>query len=590
MNTFVLINSGKRLSLIEKKVSKAFIENKIGSASIAVAIRQQNQILHLISSKVQDDYTVPDVNNMGLGNNEYFLNWVKSVLKKDNFIEFYKYLRYPLASARLVNNQIKIDLERVFFSEDAYFKYSKAQQEIPTPEELETEKWDKILFNAIINRPNDIVITDLQDTNKAIRKILKIDDVVSIQSQHRVIQKIAYTAIMNVDGEAVEGYIYIDDKSYIFYDREFEKDPIEFPHDLGECPADYIGADGFGEDDVVTESIFTYLREELEEYVFMKTIQRMTDPNGAIPVTTRLNVDQDDEGDDKYKSGAQGLAEAMSLSTSLYPYEKKPTEGPITQAGTDIQVDQVRKNDNSIDMDVVKNFINFFYIPTECLTYLNDRIAELKTSILATATGTYEEQNQSAKNELQVERGYLGKQDKLRQMSYQMTRIRKLSDRKFLELQSGKGTVDVDLFFGSDFFIETQDQLYGLLQKAPNPIERRTLYVRLAKNRARFNTSRGERDRILYMLIPFSSDVEFAAATTANAVGKITYQFQIQFNHWISLFESKFGDILQFWNMLGGEDSQKSVIIYNLIKIIITENHEEPERVEDDPDSKTKSL
>lgn len=562
-------------------MSKEFIQEKVGATSLAEAVRQQEQILHFIKSKVQpeqygDDY-IQSWANGKFKTDDHFLSWVKTIFKHDNFVQFFNYLRYPLPSARLINNKIKVDLERVFFSEDAYFKYTIGGETVEAPEELDTEAFDKMIFKALIYRFNDILVTDLSDVNVPVRHIIPIDRVVAISSSDNTIHQIAYGAAILVENEPTDGYLYLDNKAYIFYDKDFKNDPIEFPHDLGVCPADYIAAEGFS-DDITREGIFSYVKEELEEYVFLKTIQRMSEPNGVIPVTTSPDFVEADSKDDKWKGGSSGDSEMLMSPDVLYPglSQKMKVEKPITQAGTDIKAPVMRKADGTVDMELIKNYLNFFYIPTECLEFLESRIIKLETSIVATITGDYNEQSEDAKNELQVERSYLGKQDKLRGISQQLTRIRNLSDWKFLALKHGGDRVQVDAFYGSDFFIETQGQLFKLFKDAPNPIERKTILVRLAQNRGRFNKSRAERDVILYKLMPYSTDIEFTQAMSLSLVGPNTQEFQMRFNFWLSLFESKYGDILGFWNLFEIDENQKLILINNLIIQLIKENHEQP--------------
>ena len=50
----------------------------------------------------------------------------------------------------------------------------------------------------------------------------------------------------------------------------------------------------------------------------------------------------------------------------------------------------------------------------------------------------------------------VSKQDKLRRISNAMTYCRKFSDMTMLSLAYGKDNVEVDVFYGSDFFLETE--------------------------------------------------------------------------------------------------------------------------------------
>lgn len=563
-------------------MSKEFIELRVNKKSIDEARRQQAQLSYFTQSKVQENTSQTWWNDFGdnfQGGSDTFLNWVCLVFKKDNFNQFVKYLRFPLASSKLIKRKVKPELSRVRFAEDSFFKYTISGEEVEMPAELKSDDFDRTLFNKLLFNYNDILVHDLIDVNKPIRHFISINDVVSIDSHDSVINRIAFIASMPVEnGDPIDGFLYIDSSEYIFYDRMFENEPMIFPHDLGVTPADYITAEAFNDQDVVRESMFSELRQTMEQYVFYKTLQYMTEPNGAIPVITKLKTTKKTNQDIKQPDLSSEGSESMSstIITGVDQLEKKSTGLDVLETGTVIQVPQIRKTDGSLDMSAVTDFINFFHHPVESLEYVNKRVKELEDDILITAIGDLFEPNESAQNELQISKSYISRQDKLRAFSLELTRIRGISDWKFLALQHGKDNVNVDLFFGSDFFLETQTELYDLVEKSPNPIETRSLLVRLTKNRARFNVDRGARDVILYGLLPYASDEDFEKAIDKELIDNITFQYQTRFNYWVNLFEAEFGDMLVFWDMLENQsNSSKFVLVNNLIVSIIEKNEKE---------------
>lgn len=558
-------------------MSLEFVKNKTGSASIDLAVKQQDQISYFVQSSIQDEINFDYLQQWAerkYVTNDYFLNYVKAVLKTENFLSFFKYMRKPLPSARLVNDKIKGALERVFHAEDSYCKYVVRGEEIDEPEELEIEKFQNKLFNALLFSHNDIIVHDLKDVNTPYRQFVSIKNVVAIKSKDSVIHKLAYTA--NIDG--VNGYLYLDKHSYIFYNKDFTE-LLNIPHDLGECPADYVSKDPFSneEDDVVRKSIFSYIKEEFEEYVFLKTLQRMTEPNGAIPIVSMLDVKEKGvEGKDKKGSPGEPMSSSnISGQKATQGGNVIGVKGSPQQAGSVLKVPVVKKTDGSIDMDVVKNFFNFFYIPTDALNYLNDRIAQIEKSIIVNTVGDHSEEKEQQKNELQVSKSYVQKQDKLRALSNQITRARNRSDYKMLALKFGKDTVDVDVFQGSDFFIETQEDLFKQFKDAPNGIIRKNLLVRISQNANKFNPTKAAREKLLYDLMPYSNDKDFDLALSRNTIDDTTFNYQTRFTYWIDVFESKYGDILFFWEMIEGTTSEKLTLINNLITNIIKEYYEQ---------------
>ena len=548
-----------------------FIKNKVGGESLHLAVRQQKQLSYFTQSSIQQEINIEYINawaNRKYMSDDFFLNWVKAIFKTDNFLTFFKYYRQPLASARLVNSKIKDPLSRVFFAEDSYFKYEINGKEVLTPKELKEDKFNDKLFNTLLFNHNDIIIHDLSEINTPYREIISIDNVKAIESKDGVIGRLGYSAKIMFDGEEKKGYIYMDDKTYAFLDKDYEL-LFEIPHDLGICPADYIAKEPFANNDVVRKSIFSYAVEEFEEYVFLKTLQRMTEPNGAIPIVTQLDVkakrkEGQDVSDDEPMSSI-GSQQSEVRSEVLGSNNDSPL-----QAGTRIKVPMIRKEDNSLDMDAVTNFLRFFYVPIEALNYLNKRIEEIEKDIIITLLGDYSEENEASKNELQISKSYQNKQDKLRSLAMQLTRIRNLSDYKILGLKHGKDNVVVDGFYGSDFFIETTTDLYKLYQNSPNAIERRNILIRLAQNRNKFNPSKADREKILYNLMPYSSDIDFDKAV-GRGIDDVTFHYQTRFNYWISSFEANYGDILYFYQLLGQTESENLNTINNLILTNIKE-------------------
>ncbi|WP_428743190.1 hypothetical protein [Tenacibaculum sp.] len=556
-------------------MSLDFIKNKTNCNGLDSAVKQQEQISYFTQSSIQGEINLEylkEWSNRKYITNDYFLNWVKAIFKTENFLSFYKYLRYPLASASLVNDKIKEPLARVFHADDSYFKYTIRGNDVDIPEELEADSFNEKMFNALLFNYNDILVHDLIDINKPYRDIIPISNIVAIDSKDSIINKIAYTATAKINGIDEVGYLYMDSENYIFYNKSLDNALLTIPHDLKKCPADFISKEPFksGESDVVRKSIFSYVREELEEYTFLKTLQRMTEPNGAIPVVTQLDTNV------KSKTALKGNpGEPMSANKigSQSPTLKSEVIGdgndsPL-QTGTRVKVPMVKDSDGNVNMDIVKNYLNFFYTPVEALDYLNGRIQEIEKDIIVSILGDYSEANESAKNELQVSKSYENKQDKLRKLSNQLSRIRNLSDYKMLALKYGADSVMVDCFFGSDFFLESQEDIYNLFAKSPNPIERKNLLVRLSQNRNKYNTNKAEREKVLYELMPYASDKDFDKAIARGIVDDDTFAYQTRFTYWIGQFESLYGDIVYFWNIMEGTDSEKLTIINNLILKLI---------------------
>lgn len=556
-------------------MSKEFIEKKCNSVSLDLAVRQQKQISYFITSQIQEearvDYFEQYVDRKYY-TNDVFLNWVKSIFKTENFLSFYKYYRNPNPSSKLINTRVKEPLTRVFFSEDSHFNYVINGNHVERPIELESD-FEQRLFDAVLFRYNDIIVHDLKDVNDPYRKFISIDKVVSIEVERSKIEKIAYTGmIKGENGEDIYGYVYIDDEKYEFYNKDLELEVSE-PHDYGQCPATFVVDDNFDNDPIVKQSIFSYLRGDLEEYCFLKTLQRMTHPNGAFPIVTKIKTKEINGNDEDFDNNG---AEPMSVAQlgSQVSKEARSTagsgKGNVLQAGTVIETPAIEKADGSIDMELSKHFLTFYHTPVEILEYINSRIRELENDIIVYCIGDYSEGNEASMTELQVSKGFVGRDDKLRWLSKTLSFSRQASDKMLLSLKYGKDRVKVSIFYGSDFFMESQDKIYDMYKKAPNAIERQNLLIRLSQRRNMFNKEKSERETILYKLLPYSSDIDFNLAVDQGMVDEKIFALQTRFNHWIAIFESNYGNIASFWNDITAPESEKIVLLNNLIYNLIT--------------------
>jgi len=473
-----------------------FIKKGYGKDQLEKAARQQNQLQYLTVSEIQESISEDYVEKLASSNytgDDPLLEWVYALFKKDNFKSFYKYLRFPLASSRLCQDEIEKSMERVFFSDDSFKKYVVNGEEIQAPEFLREDDFLKEVFYDSIYRFNDVIIHDLEDINEPYRKLICIDDVVSVKTKHNKIKKIAYRCTWDYKGQDVDGHVFLDDELMAFYPNDkYNLEPLIVEHDIDRCPATFVGARPFNQNEpIVRQSIFSRVRSLLEEYVFLNTLRLMSDANGAFPIVVKLAAQSVDEEDNVNTEFDQ---EPMS-SSSYSGHKQKPAESDL-QAGSVHEVPLIEKQDGSIDTTVVEKYINFFRTPVDSLKYIDERIKATEKEIIKTVVGDYTEANEGAKNEMQVSKSYIAKQDRLRSFGTQMSYAVKESDDIMLKLAYGED-VSVDFSMGTDFFIETQEDLFNLFKNAPNPVEKNHILYRLARVRGKTNEPRMNRDMLL---------------------------------------------------------------------------------------------
>jgi hypothetical protein len=561
-------------------LSEEFIKKGVNTEGIHKARRQQRDILYFVESEIQEDVRQEQVEawaERNFNTDISFIEYIKLVLKTDNFMSVFKQIRFPLVSAQLVNDKIKPDIQRVFHAEDSYSKYTVSNKSVEQPIELNSTDFNEQLFDALFFRFNDIVITDIETTNSPRRKIIPIDNVVSIEGEGNIINKVGYSANLN----GVDGSVYIDDKMFAFYPKDEKLEYIEVPHDLGRCPADFISNKSFN-NFVVRKSIFSYVKTYMEDFVFLSAMRKMLDINGSIPSVTILKSNEGKKAktqDLKGSSDKQPMAsetfggQSASKKTNADPNQLSPQE-----AGAKTTIPVNYKNDGSIDTNYVQDFIKYNYAPVDILKFVDERIEKLEKKIVSSIVGNYSEMNKAAVNEQQVNQSTVSMEDRLRDVSKCMSRVVERTDYNFLGLKYGTNGISVDVSFGTDFFLATAGEIYDLINKAPNPIEARNLLGQLAKSKGQSNQEKAKRDEILYKLLPYVTAANFKDAVDNNAVGEITFQYYTRFTHWIDIFEATHDDIYQFWLMLdndGASDSAKLVEINNLIIQIIKSNYEQ---------------
>lgn len=550
---------------------REFVEARKGAKQLATAVRQQKQIQYLTMSSVQDDLRYDYFDKYAeakYSGEDPLLQWVYSLFKKDNFKSFYKYLRFPVISSSICKNEIQNSLERVFFADDSYQKFVVNGKEVPEPEFLNEKEFLQQAFEAVLYRFNDVVIHDMKGVNLPYRTIVEIDSVDSIEVTDNQITKIAYKSKLDINGVEEDGHTYLDSEVFAFVPNNEALSVIEVPHDIKRCPANFIVEDKFKHDEpIVREGIYSRVRPLLEQYVFLSTLQLMSDSNGAFPVIVKLAEDSIFEDENTQHENLHPMS-AESLG------HKKARMSSGIEAGDVTELDVVMKADGSLDTSFIDNYIRFFRTPVDSLNYINQRVEALRKRIVETVVGDFVEQSEESKNELQVSKSYLLKQDKLRYLGRQIDYCMSNSDEIMLKLAHGANCWAYRSS-GTDFFIETIDDLFKQVTQAPNPIEKANVIHRITRIRGINNNERSQRDCILYKIIPFMVSSDFEKALSLKLVTNQEILLQTRFSYFINNFESMYGDVVELWNSMAQSDNEKLIFFKNLLNQIIKDYEEQ---------------
>jgi len=558
-------------------VSLDFCKAGIFKSELNLAKRQEEQLSYLVTSELQASELSTEYlkawAERKYQTNDHFLNFIKSVFREKNFLLFAKFLRKPLPSAKLINAKIKPQLKRVFNAEDADSKYAvngvDGSDFLPL---LEIDDFNQQLFDAYFTAHNSIAICELdaEEKNTPFRYLIGIEKVRSIKPcRNGYIEKIAFFSTLEINEIQVKGTIYIDEEKYAFYPQDDKLQAVEAAHDLGYCPAHFISPKKYGNNWAVRESLLTYIREELEEYNFLKTIQKMSEPDSSIATVVQLDVGENVKKSEINKPDMDGIIGGQQ--PEIYGTNPPPNSG-ILAAGTVHKIPPIEKVDGSFDMEIAKNYLTFHYTPIEPIKFLDERIKAIENSIMSTLVGDIVGSYETAKNMLQIEKSITVLDNSLYYFAEMLNTIRTLSDTDMLNLRYGKERVkDVFVSFGTDFMIDSQTLLFNSLALAPNVIERKNILKRINLNRYKNNQSQLLRNNLLYDLLPFISDADFDKAKASGVISDINYNLQIRFAYWIAKFEAIYGDIVTFYQEQELSNSEKLLFINNILIEFIKE-------------------
>jgi hypothetical protein len=577
-------------------VIKEFIESCKFKTEINEAIAYEQKLSYFIQAQLSTDIFINSTEAIDKiwDTKNPFINWVRGWMRKENFESFMKFLRHPLPTVSLIQDDIIPELKKVFDATNARYDYlfsSNASK--PASEKLLSkygEFYKNEIFNELINNHNSIVITDFKNKRDPYRFLIKIGDVKAIEpTKDGKIKAIVFEGC-NEKGE--ERYYFYTDEFYSVYTEEKEiytRESIT-NHDLGECPADFISIDPLNTNKfVVRKSIFSNYIEKLENYINYYTLQKMCLPHGAIPVITHYK--QNNKPCEKtFENGTKciatpsggyisGLNGVLGNKDSLVPCPVCNNK-TIIQAGTVIGLPVPKiGDDGERPFDLNANFVKFHYIPVDILTWWNDFVSEKYYEIKYQLVGKgSEDSNGQAKNKDQIARGNQTLENTLIELSSKLSKLQQSLDSKLLKIAFGKSFKSAYIDKGTDFYLETEFELRDSLVKAIDPIDKENLISRINYSIYKNNPNALERNNLLYKLLPYSTltDDQFIGMSGIDPKLK---ELRLNYKYYIDAFEAEYGELNVFFNEYFGENvsmSKKLTIARELlidnIKIIDNES------------------
>ena len=552
-------------------IIKDFLTTCKYKAEITEAIAYENKLAYFIQTHLNSDVYKNDVSSIDntWHSSNPFMNWVRSWMRKENFDSYMKFLRNPLPTASLIQDDIVPELKKVFDATNSYYNYnftSNGSKALSSELIKDNAGYCKdVIFDALINNHNSIAITDYIESSKPYRYLINISSVKGINpTADGKIKEIVFVGI-NKDGE--ERWYYYTDEFYAVYIKTGEGTDEEFteessnPHNIKKCPADFISVEPLNVNKfVVRKSIFSNFSEKFENYVNYYTLQKMCLPHGAIPVITHYKKNNT-ACETKFENGTRCVKGYLSSENGVIGNKDKLIPCPvcnsktIIQAGTVIGLPIPKFGDGGErPLDLNANFVKFHYIPIDILQwwdkFVDKKYSDIKYQLIGKGV---EDSNGQAKNKDQISRGNQILENTLIELSSKLSRLQTSLDSKMLTIVYGDAFKSAYIDKGTDFYLETEFELRDSLAKAIDPVDKGNIMSRINYSLYKNNPNELERNELLYKLLPYSTiiDSEFIGL---QGIDPKLRELRLNYQYYISTFEAEYGALNVFFNEYFGEN------------------------------------
>ena len=489
-----------------------------------------------------------------------------SFLSEKNSEKLFKFLRFPLRSATVVQNDIDEKLEKVFQSANPYFNVvlsSDTDDGTTYLDEVDQGGYfrDKI-WKALRTKHNSVLITDVGETNAPYNCLVDIHQVVCLdRTQDGEIKEIVFTELNATIQEQKykKAYYYYTEDTYYVYGETDESEHlllIQEPHTLGYCPAKFIAPEPVTSDKwVVRKSIYSNLIPEFEELVTEEAFWKYSKLHGGIPVTSMYQQNNAACGTvfSDYTKCVDGYQVVRNHRQAKWPLAVDPTKNkpcPKCNQTVPVQAGTVASfplpefgnaGTGTTPFDMNDSFIKFNSISTETFEQWEEYLTAKYDAIVQRMVGTGKETGrENAQNEKQVTRQMTAMENTLLSLSEVLSNLREWSDTTMLKLRLGPNAdISVSANYGTVFYLESEADLVERRKLSTNPIERNNLTLKIIEKRTEHDPDRKRSEKVKFELLPYNglNDEQFERATVT-AQDK---ELRTNFNYYISTFESTVG-------------------------------------------------
>jgi hypothetical protein len=389
-----------------------------------------------------------------------FLNWIgektPEILSKDKFARFKHLIKAPIQTNELTET-IFSRLHRVFHSQDSYFNYTFAGDELEGDWEQyrDAKFWPTLGFEAMQTAIDSVWVVELpsmQDDEypEPKNKLIDIENVIDIKNDQ-------YNNCIYV-------IFQLGDYIYVYDDEQFRVYPvingvpssipnIEQPHDLGYTPARMMWSEKLCSNNLINkESPITKELTDLDWLLFHMTSKRYMDLANAYPVTITYELNDDYQDDSITENEQRQVGD-------------HPAGSDLMGSGSLLEVKQPYDNQGHDPMQYGP--IKVIAPEVDALDWHVKEEVRLTDKIFRSVVGTDTEvMNDAAKNEKQIDAAFESQSSVLMRVKKNFEIIHKFADSTICRLRYGERFLDCDIDYGTNFFLKDVDDLQEELTKA----------------------------------------------------------------------------------------------------------------------------
>lgn len=525
-----------------------------------------------------------------------FLSWVGAVLGNEaTFARFKQLFRPPYATNELVES-IFTSFEKIFESRNSFEKFEFTSPELEQ-DFAEYRKrlgdftfWETQGQEAFKNSIDNIIIVDLpraelgedgeimQDSERPepYYYLLDIDRLIDIDND-KVISKDTSEGIdfyyfkteyiiFSEPGHASESkLIYVfDDESYRVFERIDNGEPrliSQFFHELTYCPARSFWTTPLNSrSNLLKRGPITNSLSDLDWLLFFQVAERYLQLYAPFPIYAmyRAKCTYSENVGGVKRSCVGGYLEvpgARAIGNDRIECPKCAQSGKVGP-GHIIFIDPPKEvGGTGADPDLMSNPIKIIPAETDSLTYVKDRIAELKAEITVNCIGRSKDTNDAtAKNEMQVESGFESSEAILLKAKRNFEIAHEFALSTVARLRYGTDYLGGVVNYGDEFLQKTEGEEMAEYKTAvDNKLPLYELTERrkdIYKARYRNDPKRQERLKVLEHLEPFPDltigELLSFKASNPELVSEIDLVIKMHLNEFINRFERERAPLTQF--------------------------------------------